>query len=537
MRIELFFLLLSVMLMSSIGICETVIEDGAEVSGTWTEQDSPYIINGEAIVPENTTLIIEPGVEVRFSTGTIFNFSNAGFDAAYMRVNGKLVAQGDESNMITFTRDGDTDEWGLILFNTDNTENVISYCNIEYGHWIDNLIPEMDFFYGTISFYQSIGTLNNNILSNNAGAGIAGYSNSNVTIEDNYISNNTYGVSTENSLAIITNNNVSDNSSYGLSFEDCTDGIAENNTITGNEAAGIELNGSDVTILNNILDGNVVGGIYSIFNDNSFIINNRITNTGRGIYCGYSSSPQIIGNAIVHNINAMYCSGGSSPTITNNTISYSSDVGILCDGATLDIANTILYANSAAAINSTSSVIISHSLVQGEVIGSITYLEGNIIDGDPLFVDGLNGDFQLTDESPCINTGDNDVANLPDYDIAGNLRIFETTIDMGAYERSEAASIDPGQGLMVSEFKLQQNYPNPFNPTTTINYELIAANSINLVVFNAKGESVWQTGEKRMKPGSYAVQFDGSGLNSGIYFYSLKIGGVVKQTRKMMLVK
>ena len=85
--------------------------------------------------------------------------------------------------------------------------------------------------------------------------------------------------------------------------------------------------------------------------------------------------------------------------------------------------------------------------------------------------------------------------------------------------------------------KLYQNYPNPFNPSTTIKYELGAVSSVNIAVFNAKGEKVWQAGEKKVEAGKYAVQFDGSSLNSGIYFYSLEIGGIVKQTKKMILIK
>ena len=37
------------------------------VSGTWSKAQSPYIVNGDLTIPDNQKLIIEPGVEIRFS--------------------------------------------------------------------------------------------------------------------------------------------------------------------------------------------------------------------------------------------------------------------------------------------------------------------------------------------------------------------------------------------------------------------------------------------------------------------------------------
>jgi len=92
-------------------------------------------------------------------------------------------------------------------------------------------------------------------------------------------------------------------------------------------------------------------------------------------------------------------------------------------------------------------------------------------------------------------------------------------------------------GILPNGFLLQQNYPNPFNPSTTINYQLEDHEFVNITVFNTKGELIWQTGNKQITKGRHSVHFDGSKFNSGVYFYSLEIGGKVMQTNKMILIK
>ena len=50
-----------------------------------------------------------------------------------------------------------------------------------------------------------------------------------------------------------------------------------------------------------------------------------------------------------------------------------------------------------------------------------------------MFTDASNGDYRLTSSSPAVDSGENtDVIGVKD--IVDNLRIFNTTVDMGAYE-------------------------------------------------------------------------------------------------------
>ena len=63
---KILFLLVFFFIYPILIFAETIIPAGTEVSGNWIIQNSPYVILGEAIIPENELLIIEPGVEVKF---------------------------------------------------------------------------------------------------------------------------------------------------------------------------------------------------------------------------------------------------------------------------------------------------------------------------------------------------------------------------------------------------------------------------------------------------------------------------------------
>jgi len=80
------------------------------------------------------------------------------------------------------------------------------------------------------------------------------------------------------------------------------------------------------------------------------------------------------------------------------------------------------------------------------------------------------------------------------------------------------------------------NYPNPFNNSTVINYALPTAGSINLAIYNAKGELVKNLYTGHQSAGRHASTFNASGLNSGVYYTRLKYGNNTK-VHKVLLVK
>lgn len=70
-------------------------------------------------------------------------------------------------------------------------------------------------------------------------------------------------------------------------------------------------------------------------------------------------------------------------------------------------------------------------------------------------------------------------------------------------------------------FVLRQNYPNPFNPSTIIKYEIPNSGFVTLKIYNALGQEIKTIVNEFQNSGKYSVEFNGSNLSSGIYFYKL----------------
>ncbi len=98
----------------------------------------------------------------------------------------------------------------------------------------------------------------------------------------------------------------------------------------------------------------------------------------------------------------------------------------------------------------------------------------------------------------------------------------------------------PDVGVAATEhpqgFQLQQNYPNPFNPSTDISYTITKAGNVTLKVYNMLGQEVATLVNGYQAANTYKVNFNASGLSSGVYFYKLSTGNN-EMIKKMVLMK
>jgi len=98
------------------------------------------------------------------------------------------------------------------------------------------------------------------------------------------------------------------------------------------------------------------------------------------------------------------------------------------------------------------------------------------------------------------------------------------------------------ENFVPSGYTLGQNYPNPFNPSTNIPFELSESGYIILKVYDITGRTIKELVNGRWGKASYVVDFNGTNLPSGIYFYRIEITGdytkaLYTETKKMLLIK
>ena len=90
--------------------------------------------------------------------------------------------------------------------------------------------------------------------------------------------------------------------------------------------------------------------------------------------------------------------------------------------------------------------------------------------------------------------------------------------------------------INLRKYSLIQNYPNPFNPSTNLEFEIPELGFVSLKVYDALGQVVRTLINDSRPAGNYKVEFDGSDLPSGVYFYRLE-SGEFSETKRMILLK
>jgi uncharacterized repeat protein (TIGR01451 family) len=231
-------------------------------------------------------------------------------------------------------------------------------------------------------------------------------------------------------------NNASD---QGGGFALKSDGSATMNEVSfiGNTATaggGILMEDSTLTLTHGIFAHNnasfIGGGMGQLASD-STLVDVAFSQNKSAPYAG-----------------GVYVSGGtmalSGATIANNTATDQGGGFFLNKGSVVKLANSIVWDNTAGNggdqiyYDDPSDATVSYSDVQG-CGGSASWDAacgtdgGNNIDADPRFVDAANDDLRLRYLSPAIDAGNN-LSVTTSTDLAGNPRIFNGVVDMGAYE-------------------------------------------------------------------------------------------------------
>jgi len=102
------------------------------------------------------------------------------------------------------------------------------------------------------------------------------------------------------------------------------------------------------------------------------------------------------------------------------------------------------------------------------------------------------------------------------------------------YEKLTLERIHRDEAILKTS--IDPNYPNPFNPATTIRYRIAQQSEVLMDVYDVAGRRVARLVNSVQQPGAYTVQFDGSGLASGVYFLRLQTNNFV-DVQKLTLIK
>lgn len=90
--------------------------------------------------------------------------------------------------------------------------------------------------------------------------------------------------------------------------------------------------------------------------------------------------------------------------------------------------------------------------------------------------------------------------------------------------------------LIIPDKYLTTNFPNPFNPVTKIYYTLPVSGNVKIEIYDLIGQKIQTLQNDYKDIGSYIVEFDGSNLSSGLYFYRIESNNYIV-TKKMLLIK
>ncbi|MCF7920536.1 MAG: right-handed parallel beta-helix repeat-containing protein [Candidatus Cloacimonetes bacterium] len=303
---------------------------------------------------------------------------------------------------------------------------------------------------------------------------------------------------------------------------------------------------------------------------NTLIMNNNITYTDWAfaeVYLQHRYQPMHIANCTIannHGFGNMMSVFGMAE-LSNNII-YNPDMNqqLFLNNSINGIDYDVVMRNNLIDENAFNVVSPEH----------VTY-SGNLWNAEPLFAgecypylpDDIPLYYQLSVDSPCIDTGTPDTLGLyiPPMDLAGNERVWNDIIDMGCYEYGAPPHIGNTECEIENVKCKISNYPNPVylknnrgNVFLEFTLPEIPITDPEINIYNAKGQKVKTIELTQSLSGlariaglattetqrgeAYSTVWDcrnenGKTVSSGVYFYVLSLDGQVLGANKLLILK
>jgi hypothetical protein len=196
---------------------------------------------------------------------------------------------------------------------------------------------------------------------------------------------------------------------------------------------GVQALSADVNFENCIVKNNYSGALaamvfngssgYSIFSKGSIVNCLFYNNTSVAASCLY------LGTSTVNSGTATGIDVDIINSTFANNVGANGNVVTMSNASNSRIRNSIIYGNGSTtpfAVTGSASVV-NNSIVEG---GQLSGTNAN-----PQFTNSATNTYTLQSNSPAINVGNNSYISLT-TDLNGDARIYNTTVDLGAYEFS-----------------------------------------------------------------------------------------------------
>jgi endo-beta-N-acetylglucosaminidase D len=405
---------------------------------------------------------------------------------------------------------------------------------------------------GATSFDVFLGTTNppsflTNTIINSFQTGIL---NSNTTYYWRVDCKNQYYTTEGEVWSFTTGNSIADTNGFALQFDGTDDRLDCGN------GSSLQIAGNKITLESMINVTEFKSQPYA----GSVIVKDQGSNSsGYMIRCGGNGIINFnIGNGIWHEINS------PANSIQQNQWQH---VAATYDGTSMKI-----YVDGELVAQSNITLTIGNANNSDLLVGESPGFPGRVFNGK---IDEVRIWNVARTQSQIQRTRNTvltpEYYSTPDSGLVGYWRLDEgtgqTAVDLSVFSNNAilGSSINPDvndptwvqanilivnvndeeiNSVIPTNFSLSQNYPNPFNPTTNIKFSLpsvIASGTkqsqmVTIKVYDILGSEIETLINEEKTAGTYEVQFDGSKLASGIYFYKLQAGSFV-ESKKMILIK
>ncbi len=215
----------------------------------------------------------------------------------------------------------------------------------------------------------------------------------------------------------------------------------------------------------------------------------------------------------------------------NSSLLSHPSIGFSADGSTIWVAYSVIQPDSCVGYAVTFNYFDVY--VQKSTDGGLTWSTPQNVTNTPT-EDEM---YPVVDE---VNNNNNYPYLVYQWNAIPGCHSFTDLQTVGVvYEvfKSTVIGIKNLSNEIPAAFSLEQNYPNPFNPTTKIRFDIAKTSNVTLKVYNISGQEVAIIlDNENVTHGTKEIEFNGTNLASGVYFYTLSTGDF-SATKKMILIK